>query len=620
MMRWICRLSPALLSLLALCATEALARVGGGEHFDSGNSSSDSGSGGGGGLDSFLVDILWWLVVKEPKVGIPLTLFVIAAYFFFDWLNSPDRLTRKAIDRAETRRRTQVNSGAVDAWVGALRASDPQFDPALFLERVGRQFLELQEAWFRRDLEPVRPYLSDATWQRLKTQLQLMNALGVRDALADPQVLEAQILRGERNEAFDTVHVRIAARICDAEAPATAGDDEARALARRKSPEQFTEVWSFVRRPGARTKSGQDLSQGQCPGCGAPFSGGATNLCEYCGAIVNSGTHDWVLAEITQGSQYQPQATEARGFAQQRKRDPALSAEVLEDRASLLFWKWVEAQSSGDAARLAKVASPAFVERLKAAIGQLAEQGRRKYFIECAVGAVDTLQFTEDAGRTLAAVEIRWSARMAVAPENAPPTSAPSQPQRHVMVLERRSGAQTGVTGMSTCRCPSCAAPLSDNGQPTCEFCGTLLSAGDADWVLRDFGSWEWWRAQGDAARPSAATQEVPDRAERERLLSLMVAMAKADGEVDQKEWAMLRMASGRWGIPWETVEAALNAAADTPAEPPFAKGSAEAESFLRDVVQLMLADGKVDAKEKKLLKLLVPHLGLQGRLAEFLK
>lgn len=614
-MRWINRLSPGIAGLLALFATQALARVGGGEHFDSGNSS--SGSGSGGSIDGFVVEILWWLIVREPQVGIPLTLFLIGGYFLLNKLNNGDISTRKAIDRAEAKQRTQVSPAVLDGWVRALKAKDEQFDAAYFLERTRREFLELQDAWFKRDLEPVRRYLSDATFQRLTTQLRLMNELGVRDAIADPRVLDLQIIRIERNEAFDTLHVRITAQIRDDEAPATASDSEARDLARRKSAEQFTEVWSFVRRPGVQTTSGRDVSQGQCPSCGASFTGGAANICEYCGAIVNSGSYDWVLAEITQGSQYQPHPKEPKGFAQQRKSDPALSSEVLEDRASLLFWKWVEAQSSGDAARLAKVASPAFLDKIKAGSEQLSEQGKRKYFLECSVGAVDTLQFSQENGRNLAAVEIRWSARIAVGTANGRPPSAPSQPQRHVMVLERRSGAQTGNSGMSTNRCPSCAAPLSDNGQPTCEYCGTVLSAGEADWVLRDFGSWEWWRAQGETP---AGAPEVPDRAERERLLYLMVAMAKADGEVDNKEWAMLRMASGRWGIPWADVELALNAESDTQAARPIAPGSAEAESFLRDVVQLMLADGKVDAKEKKLLKMLVPHLGLQGRLGEFLK
>jgi len=618
-MRWIRRLSPAVVSFLALSATQALARVGGGENFDSGNSSSDSDVA----IDGFIVDILWWLIVKEPQVGIPLTITIFIAVVVWNKLNDGDVSTRKAIDRAEAKQRTQVSPAALDGWVNALKARDPKFDPGYFLERTRREFLELQEAWFRRDLEPVRRYLSDATFQRLTTQLRLMNLVGVRDAVADPEVFDLQIIRLEQNEAFDTVHVRISARIHDDEAPATASDSEARVLARRKWPERFTEVWTFVRKPGAQTKPDSDVSQGKCPSCGAPFAGGAANTCEFCGAIVNSGTYDWVLAEITQGSQYQSRSKEPKGFAQQRKSDPGLTTQVLEDRASLLFWKWVEAQSMGDAARLAKVASPSFIDKLKAGLDQLGEQGKQKYFIECAAGAVDTQQFSQTDGRNVAAVEIRWSARIAVGAKNGRPPSVPSQPQRHVLLLERRSGAQTGASGMSTSRCPSCAAPLSDNGQPTCEFCGTVLSAGEADWVLRDFGSWEWWRTQGETSvvsRAGSIAQDVPGREERERLIYLMVTMAKADGEVDKKERCLLQMASGRWGIPWENVELALNAAGDALASNPVAKGSAEAESFLRDVVQLMLADGKVDAKEKKLLKMLAAHLGLLGRLSEFLK
>lgn len=620
-MRWINRLSPAVLGLLALFATPALARVGGGENFDSGSSS--GGSSGGDGVAEVVLRILWWLIVKEPRVGIPLTICLVVAYLVLNKLNNGDLSTRKAINRAEAMQRTPVSATTLDGRVKALKAKDPQFDPAQFLDRTRRNFIELQEAWFKRELEPMRRYLSDATFQRLATQLRLLKLLGVRDAIADPQVLDLQIIRIEQNDAFDTLHIRISAQIHDAEAPATASDGEAGALARQKSAEQFTEVWSFVRKPGAQTRPDRDLSQGQCPSCGAPFAGGAANTCEFCGAIVNSGSYDWVLAEITQASQFQPDPKEPKGLLQLRQSDPALSTEVLEDRASLLFWKWVEAQSTGDASRLAKLASPSFLDKLKVGIELLGEQGKQKYFIECAVGAVDTLQFSQEEGRNVAAVEIRWSARIAIGAKNAHPASAPSQPQRDVMLLERRSGAQTGASGMSTSRCPACAAPLSDNGQPTCEYCGTVLSTGEADWVLGDFASWEWWRTQDKMpATPPArrVAQDVPDREERERLVFLMVMMAKADGVVDQKELALLRMAAGRWAIPWANVEQALNAASEALPESPVAKGSAEAEAFLRDLVQLMLADGKVDAKEKKLFKTVAAHLGLKGRLAEFSK
>ena len=50
-----------------------------------------------------------------------------------------------------------------------------------------------------------------------------------------------------------------------------------------------------------------------------------------------------------------------------------------------------------------------------------------------------------------------------------------SQPQRFVMLLERGIGAKSSAdNGMSTNRCPQCAAPLTDNGQPSCEFCGAM--------------------------------------------------------------------------------------------------------------------------------------------------
>ncbi len=620
MKKWRCAVPlSATLGLFALGVTRAFARMGGGESFNSGPPSSVGDSNGSDlGIPEMIIDLLWWLLIHEPKVGIPLTLAFIIGFYFWNRQSNGEASTRKAIRQADAQRQGETTVTAVDARVRALQAKDPQFNPTAFLERTRREFITLQEAWFARDLEPVRRYLSDATFQRLTTQLKLMAQLGTRDAIADPQLLDARLVRIEQNAAFDAAHVRITGQMRDCQAPATASDAEAWAIAERESPTPFTEIWTFVRQPGVQTKPGFDLSQGQCPSCGAPFAGGATNTCTFCGAIVNSGTYDWVLAEITQGAQYQAGPKSPSGFSLLRQSDPSLSTEVLEDRASLLFWKWVEAQATGDAGRLAKVAHPAFLTCVQAEIEQLNTRQSRKYFLDCAVGAVNTLAFRQADGRDVAAVEIRWSARTTVAPAGRQP-SAPNQPARDVMLLERRHGAQTGNAGMSTNRCPSCAAPLSDNGQPTCEYCGTELSAGDADWVLRDFGSWEWWRTQrSPEAAPDAP--DIPDRAERERLVYLMAAMATADGVVDNKERALLRMASERWAIPWANIEPVLGAPTDPNASRPIIPGSPEAETFLRDLLQLARADGKVDAKEKKLLKATAIHLGLMGKLPELLK
>jgi tellurite resistance protein/rubrerythrin len=618
--RWIARLPAFVLPFVVLAATNAFARIGGGESFNSGNSDSDSGGGDGGAI----VELLVWLILQNPKVGIPVALIVGLAFFFWRRSQDGDTSTRKAIDKAETERRTNVSAAAVDGWVNALKAKDPQFDLMKFFDRTKREFLELQDAWFKRNLEPVRKYLSDATFQRLVTQLKLMELLGVRDAIADPAVLDMQIIGLEQNESYDSVHIRVTAQLCDAEAPASATDEQALAAARKVKPEQFIEVWTFLRKPGAVTKVEGDVSQGKCPNCGAPFEGGAANTCEFCGAIVNSGNYDWVLAEITQGSQFQPHPMTPDGLVKARQSDPSLTTEALEDRASLVFWKWVESQSLGDAGRLAKVATPGFQEEVKGGIEHLAKQGKQKFFVECSVGGVNAQQLSQADGKDIAAVEIKWSAKIGIGPKGGKPPALPSQPQRYVMLLERTVGAKSSAdNGMSTNRCPQCGAPLTDNGQPSCEFCGALLSSGERDWVMKDFGSWEWWRSKGGqpaTSRAAPAAAKVPDREERERLVYLMATMAMADGVVDEGERKLLKMASDRWGIPWANIELALNAPSGSLFDKLIVKGSSEAESFMKELVAVAMADGKVDSKEKKMLEAAASHLGLSGRLGEFLK
>jgi hypothetical protein len=410
--RWIARLPAFVLPFVALLATNAFARIGGGESFDSGNSSSDSGGGDGGAI----VEILVWLILRHPTVGIPVTIIVVIGFVIYKRSQDGDTSTRKAIDKAETERRTHVSAAAVEGWVAALKAKDPQFDLMKFFDRTKRQFLELQDAWFKRNLEPVRKYLSDATFQRLVTQLKLMQLLGVRDAIADPQVLDLQIIGLEQNDSYDSVHIRVTAQLCDSESPANASDEEALAAARKKKPEQFIEVWTFLRKPGTVTKVDGDVSQGKCPNCGAPFEGGAANTCEFCGAIVNSGNYDWVLAEITQGSQFQPHPMTPDGLVKARQSDPTLTTEALEDRASLVFWKWVESQSLGDAGRLAKVATAGFQDEVKGGIEHLGKQGKQKFFVECAVGGVNAQQLTQADGKDIAAVEIKWSAKIGIGP------------------------------------------------------------------------------------------------------------------------------------------------------------------------------------------------------------
>jgi tellurite resistance protein len=98
-----------------------------------------------------------------------------------------------------------------------------------------------------------------------------------------------------------------------------------------------------------------------------------------------------------------------------------------------------------------------------------------------------------------------------------------------------------------------------------------------------------------------------------------MAAMAIADGTVDAKERALLKMCAERWNVPWQNVELAINAGTKL-FDRLVAKQTPEAEHFLRELVSLALIDGKIDRNEKKMLEAAALHLGLSAQLPALLK
>ncbi|HME92162.1 MAG TPA: Tim44-like domain-containing protein, partial [Myxococcaceae bacterium] len=454
MRAWLSRFFRWMPLLLALSlSAPSWARIGGGQHYRSGNSrSTPSGSsrsygsrssggdhsyapstpsdGGGdlGGVVFYLVAITF----RHPALMCPL--WIAAGLVLYSVLRRRNysSATQKAFEQREADLRTRVTAQDVDGWVNTLKLKDPDFQLAAFLDRVRKLFFEMQTAWFKRDLSAVRPYMSDASFQRLKVQQQLMQDQNVRDAMADMQVLDLQLIGLEQSEWFDTVHLRVKAQMRDIDVPASASDAEAARLAAAAPLESFTEVWSFVRKPGAKTRIGEDLYQGKCPNCGAPFRGGATNNCEFCKAVVNSGNYDWTLSEITQGIEHVRLYPTVDGLFEARKADPALNLEVLADRASLIFWKWIEAQTRGDARRMAKLGTTGCFQAIDAELKELNQRKRRKVFLECAVGGVLVRLLRPASSGTFdeAHLEVRWSAKMGIGPESERPPPLPTVPQR----------------------------------------------------------------------------------------------------------------------------------------------------------------------------------------------
>lgn len=279
-----------LIALLVPLATYP--RAGGGQHYRGsggqgyrGGGSGSSGGGYTGGANRYSREPSPYLGGGGGDLGLFLllathpqwlcTLLIIAGVLFYllKRTNATGRTVR-AFEEREAELRTQVSPADIQGWVNTLRLKDPQFDLRAFLEKVERLFGQVQSAWFTRDLALVRPFLSDAMFRRLTVQIKLLQTQGVRNATSDLNVLDIQLIGLDQSEWYDTVHLRIRARIRDVDVPVDLDDREAAARATQVPTSSFVEVWSFVRKPGAQTRIGADLFQGKCPNCGAPYKGG----------------------------------------------------------------------------------------------------------------------------------------------------------------------------------------------------------------------------------------------------------------------------------------------------------------------------------------------------------
>jgi len=628
-------LRPVVLSLLMALGGLAHARVGGGQHYAGPSRSSPSpapghsastsrapsgpprSSGSWSGTSSPgpyypSAGMSPAPLVFDPVLVLSLAVLAIVVLVLVRRLFGASAVTQRALAEQEAVARLDISEADRQAWVSALQRRDPGFATGPFLERVQALFLATQQAWSNGDLTPVRRFLSDATWLRFRVQLALLRAQAIRNVTSDVEVTDLELLGFEQNDWFDTLHVAVHARARDVEVPTDLPEAKALAAAAGAALQPFIEVWSLVRKPGVLSRANGALEARTCPSCGAPFDGGAASTCTYCKAVVNSGAYDWVLAEITQAVEVRRADEAVPGLQKLRERDPALSLEVLEDRASLVFWRWVEAQSTGQPERLARLAGTGPVERLRTDVERLAQKGSRRVFLDCAVGSVQVRAFEEAAGRTLAHVEIRWSSRTGVGPEGEAPPTLPVLPQRWVFTLERAPDAPSRADqGMSTDRCPQCGGPLGDGLEPRCQWCSTLLVGDARDWILAEACPVEAWEGRAGLALEVACP--LPDVEERERLLYTLAAMAMADGVVDARERRLLAEFAGRWGLPASRVDEALSAG---PASlDVLIPGTHAGEPLLRTLAQLARADGKVDASERRMLEAVAARLGLAQRL-----
>lgn len=189
-----------------------------------------------------------------------------------------------------------VYSPALNAGLADIMHRNQGFTKAEAEKTFRGIFIQLQKAWSNRDMQAIRPLVTDHLYRVYSYWIEAYRSAGVRNIISDIVITSVEIVAAEADPFYDSITARMSASMVD-----RCLDENGTVAGGSATPRVFTEYWTFVRVSGG----GKDAGSSQtCSGCGATIEVGMTGECPYCGMVVSGKNFDWVLSRIDQDEDY----------------------------------------------------------------------------------------------------------------------------------------------------------------------------------------------------------------------------------------------------------------------------------------------------------------------------
>lgn len=608
------------LSVILIYET-ADARAGGGHNYSSGSRGRGGGSGSGGGD----ITVIFRLIIEllrftyyYPQFGIPLIIVLaIGGYILYKkgdnaFMGFIISKGSNIIDEAEDKRA-----------VSELQETDPYFDKQTFVERIKKSFVVIQNAWTKRDLKDAEFFLSDGTYEQFSIQLEELKRDHVIDYLEGLSVKDVKFLKFEKGDTFSVIHISISAEGINYRK----SDIDGSFLEGSKFREPFTEVWTLIRRTGAKTTGKPGLMEGNCPNCGNPVKVGRLTKCDVCNSILRSGQHDWVLTKITQRSAWKitSDAATVLGYKKYKIKDPFFNLQHIEDKVSVMFWRKITSEKLGDISFLKKIAQNKFCDREEALYKT--SKNDRPFHTRCGVGSISLLGVGNFGAEDKAFAEVVWSGIPTLPPKSAGTSSAKTTVKNYysgnrtpinytqIFILTRKAASRTSPDGsLNSAHCPNCGAPESKSSANECDYCGTVMNSGEKDWVLEDvvFSNDSNVRKLIMSLK-TAVTIDKPKAYSTFKssvsgleMTRWAIGMMLADGKVEQSEINYLGELSQKYSITKKQISDIIQEISSQPNPVDYVmKSSAVKDNreLFRCLIKMAMADGKISKEEMQMLK-----------------
>lgn len=190
----------------------------------------------------------------------------------------------------------QNNSENTNNVEAQVKQVDPLFSADKFMEWGKEVFIKLQTAWMNRTWEDIRKLESSELFEQHKGQLQYLIDNKQINMMQEISIKHTELTRYRKDGDKEVLVMILNASMKDYTV-----EGESKKIIQGNPNKNIKMLYSltFVRKAGVKTmKNLDDINTVSCPNCGAPTKITNTGRCEYCGSIITTGEHSWVLDKL----------------------------------------------------------------------------------------------------------------------------------------------------------------------------------------------------------------------------------------------------------------------------------------------------------------------------------
>lgn len=473
-----------------LIAAVALGRPGGGHSYSGGSRSSgssssrSSGGGGGGGDGGFLVEILIYLVIQNPAVGIPLIIIIGIGMLVRAALQRGMKswsTTSTDVSSVET---VQQHASGPRQQMEELRQVDPEFSLVLFEDFVYMMYAAVHRS---RALgtAPLAAYLDPG-----------LASVLVDPTLADVQGIVIGAMRYKDFSGLGTGTIRVELEI----------EANFVELGRNGQQHRFYVVDHLVltRLHSAKSRPFSRAHKLDCPNCGAPLESMRGSQCSYCRQEVGFGRFDWMLAELSNLTR-EPRGPLLTGdtpetgtdtptianssapmrFQQLQQRDPGTNWQTFTTRMTHVFGALQVAWSNRNPLQIRPYVSDNLFQTMLYWIDLYIASRCRNVTENARILRIDLANVTSD--KHYDAITVRMfatSVDYTIGDDGKLLSGSKSRTRTYSEYWTWIRGTARRGQSRGDVSCPNCGAELRIGMAGTCEYCRVKVTAGEFDWVL----------------------------------------------------------------------------------------------------------------------------------------